>query len=176
MCRTALRRAAGRNTIVIVADAIVIHTRASDLSSRRALVVYLIEMCSLLDLVLVDVSERPMGPPPRASRRGAADERRLGLFHAFGSQSDAGALLLDDRTVLHRCGRWLVAQEIDQVAIPTELSPMSFFFEMASDMERLTAMCLSENRRHLALCEVCDASSSSPQVRIVHVPTRRRPL
>ena len=114
-----------------------------------------------------------MGPPPRASRRGAADERRLGLFHAFGSQSDAGALLLDDRTVLHRCGRWLVAQEIDQVAIPTELSPMSFFFEMASDMERLTAMCLSENRRHLALCEVCDASSSSPQVRIVHVPTRR---
>ena len=71
--------------------------------------------------------------------------------------SDTGALLLGDTTVLHRAGRWLVSQEISaDGASPARLSPMTFFFELDAAVTRLTAMCVSENRKFIALCEACD--------------------
>ena len=110
-------------------------------------------------------------------RRGSAEDKKvIRLHHAFGGQSssDTGALLLGDTTVLHRAGRWLVSQEISaDGASPARLSPMTFFFELDAAVTRLTAMCVSENRKFIALCEACDPPGSPPQLRVVQALTRK---
>jgi hypothetical protein len=86
------------------------------------------------------------------------ERRPIRLLHAFGSQSaDIGsAVLLDDNNVLHRCGRWLVSQEIDATAVPTKLSPMDFFLELSPQVSRITVMSMAGNHKYVAVGEVCD--------------------
>ena len=104
------------------------------------------------------------------------ERRPIRLLHAFGSQSaDIGsAVLLDDNNVLHRCGRWLVSQEIDATAVPTKLSPMDFFLELSPQVSRITAMSMAGNHKYVAVGEVCDEPpGAAPQLRIVHLQARR---
>ena len=121
-----------------------------------------------------------MSPNARRERRRASaeDRRPLKLHHAFGSQADAGALLLNDDLVMHRVGRWLVSQSIETTAVSTKLSKMSFFFELAPTVTKLTALCTDQNRNFLALCETSHQPDSSeqpspPQLRIIHSQTHR---
>ena len=124
---------------------------------------------------------------PSAQRRssvgGSSSERRLQkapirLVHAFGSHcTDSGAaLLIDENTVLHRTGRWLVSQPVSQTgqAVPK----LTFVFELEAKVKKLTAVCISDNRKYIALCEQCEPADASsppppPQLRVVNVQARR---
>ena len=97
------------------------------------------------------------------------------LVHALGTHCrDTGALLLDEETVLHRTGRWLVSQPIANGAA---LPKLTFVYELDPKVVRLTAVCISENRKYIALCEQCEASASGPppppQLRVINVQARR---
>ena len=97
------------------------------------------------------------------------------LVHAFGTHSQTDdALLLDDDTVLHRTGRWLVSQPIVN---SSAVARVSFFYELESNVTRLNAVCISENHKYIALCEQLEAPASglppSPQVRVVNAQARR---
>ena len=98
------------------------------------------------------------------------------LVHALGTHCrDIGALLLDEQTVLHRTGRWLVSQPISNgVALPK----LTFVFELDPKVVRLTALCISDNLKYIALCEQCEAAAPSappppPQLRVINVQARR---
>ena len=69
-----------------------------------------------------------------------------------------GALLLDEETVLHCTGRWLVCQHIDSAGAAHP--GIGFFTELFPGVVRLTALCISENRKYAALCEQCESDGA----------------
>ena len=114
--------------------------------------------------------EQARGSTPEHGRRKSMGKKEapLRLVHSFGTHClDTGALLLDDDTVLHRTGRWIISQSVDR------MSPeQSFVYELIAEVKVITALCISENRKYLAMCEQLE-SGSPPQLRVVHLQSRR---
>ena len=104
-----------------------------------------------------------------AQSKGPKVQQPIRLVHSFGTHSqDVGALLLDEETVLHRTGRWLVTQSADP-----NYPDQGFLYELHTRVNTLTAMCITDNRKYLALCEQVEPAGSPPQLRVVHIQSRR---
>ena len=107
---------------------------------------------------------------------GTQESRRpLRPFGTFGSQG-GDAALLSENSVLYRSGRWLVSQ--DFTSSSNNLSPTDFFCEAVDNVSKITAMCVSESRKYVAICEAAEvvpgSASAPPQIRILHSDAHKR--
>ena len=108
-------------------------------------------------------------PDSRGQPRKPSARPPYALHQAFGAPSELGGFLIDDETILYAVGRHVVTRGLESRA-------MTFVHESPANVTQLTAMTMSSDRRHVAVCECWQPSPKAapqPRVRVVAVAGKR---
>ena len=68
-----------------------------------------------------------------------------------------------------KSGEWWLGTQSADPNYPDQ----GFLYELHTRVNTLTAMCITDNRKYLALCEQVEPAGSPPQLRVVHIQSRR---